>query len=183
MRFDLVDLHLFVAVADSRSITQGAARCNLALASASARIKGLEEALGVALLTRGRRGVAPTAAGENLLGHAREILDANDRAVLALNGDVLAGPVRLGVAEDFAESLLSGVLADFSASDPDANVQVRAGGSVELLELMQSGQMLAPSTVSAGQLGVPSRSAWRSSRFTAARVFGVTLAIAISAIV
>jgi DNA-binding transcriptional LysR family regulator len=74
MRFDLVDLQLFVAVADSRSITQGAARCNLALASASARIKGLEEALGVALLTRGRRGVAPTAAGENMLGHARGVL-------------------------------------------------------------------------------------------------------------
>ena len=86
MRFDLVDLHLFVAVADSRSITQGAARCNLALASASARIKGLEEALGVALLTRGRRGVAPTAAGENLLGHARVVL----QDVEIMRGDLAA---------------------------------------------------------------------------------------------
>ena len=86
MRFDLVDLHLFVAVADSRSITQGAARRNLALASASARIKGLEEALGVALLTRGRRGVAPTAAGENLLGHARVVL----QDVEIMRGDLAA---------------------------------------------------------------------------------------------
>jgi DNA-binding transcriptional LysR family regulator len=86
MRFDLVDLHLFVAVADSRSITQGAARCNLALASARARIKGLEEALGVALLTRGRRGVAPTAAGENLLGHARVVL----QDVEIMRGDLAA---------------------------------------------------------------------------------------------
>ena len=86
MRFDLVDLQLFVAVADSRSITQGAARCNLALASASARIKGLEEALGVALLTRGRRGVAPTAAGENLLGHARVVL----QDVEIMRGDLAA---------------------------------------------------------------------------------------------
>jgi DNA-binding transcriptional LysR family regulator len=86
MRFDLVDLQLFVAVADSRSITQGASRCNLALASASARIKGLEEALGVALLTRGRRGVAPTAAGENLLGHARVVL----QDVEIMRGDLAA---------------------------------------------------------------------------------------------
>ena len=86
MRFDLVDLQLFVAVADCRSITQGAARCNLALASASARIKGLEEALGVALLTRGRRGVAPTAAGENLLGHARVVL----QDVEIMRGDLAA---------------------------------------------------------------------------------------------
>ena len=42
MRFDLVDLQLFIAVADARSITQGALRAHLALASASARIKGLE---------------------------------------------------------------------------------------------------------------------------------------------
>jgi DNA-binding transcriptional LysR family regulator len=42
MRFDLVDLQLFIAVADARSITGGAMRAHLALASASARIKGLE---------------------------------------------------------------------------------------------------------------------------------------------
>ena len=45
MRFDLVDLQLFIAVAETRSITNGANRVHLALASASARIKGLEAAL------------------------------------------------------------------------------------------------------------------------------------------
>src|SRR6202166_3962871 len=66
MRFDLVDLQLFVAVAETRSITNGAQRVHLALASASARIKGLEAALGVSLLRRGRRGGELTAAGEAL---------------------------------------------------------------------------------------------------------------------
>jgi DNA-binding transcriptional LysR family regulator len=47
MHFDLVDLQLFIAVSDSGSITGGAMRANLALASASARIKGLEADLGV----------------------------------------------------------------------------------------------------------------------------------------
>ena len=47
MQFDLVDLRLFMAVADDRSITRGAARVHLALASASARIKAMEETLGV----------------------------------------------------------------------------------------------------------------------------------------
>jgi DNA-binding transcriptional LysR family regulator len=42
MRFDLIDLQLFIAVADTRSITRGALAVHLALASASARIKGLE---------------------------------------------------------------------------------------------------------------------------------------------
>jgi len=86
MRFDLVDLQLFVAVAETRSITNGAQRVHLALASASERIKGLEEALGVALLTRGRRGVELTPAGENLLDHARVVL----HNVEAMRGDLLA---------------------------------------------------------------------------------------------
>ena len=46
MRFDLVDLQLFIAVAEARSITGGAGRADLAMASAGARIKGLEAALG-----------------------------------------------------------------------------------------------------------------------------------------
>ncbi len=63
VRFDLVDLSLFVAIAEDRSITHGAERSALALASASARVKRLEAALGVALLRRLRRGVELTPAG------------------------------------------------------------------------------------------------------------------------
>lgn len=86
MRFDLVDLRLFVAVAEARSITHGAERSALALASASARIKGMEVALGVPLLRRERRGVELTAAGESLLDHARIVL----HDVEALQGDLAA---------------------------------------------------------------------------------------------
>src|SRR5205814_9477667 len=86
MRFDLVDLQLFIAVADARSITGGADRAHLALASASERIKGLEDALGVALFKRVRRGVELTAAGESLLDHARVVM----HNVEAMRGD-LAG--------------------------------------------------------------------------------------------
>jgi len=70
MRFDLVDLRLFLHVADTASITHGAERSHLALASASARIRGMEETLGVDLLKRGRRGVALTPAMLNLAASA-----------------------------------------------------------------------------------------------------------------
>jgi Bacterial regulatory helix-turn-helix protein, lysR family len=58
MRFDLVDLRLFLHIADAHSITHGARRANLALASGSERIRGMEKLLGVALLIRDRRGVS-----------------------------------------------------------------------------------------------------------------------------
>jgi DNA-binding transcriptional LysR family regulator len=97
MRFDLVDLRLFLQVAEARSITHGARRANLALASASERIRGMEQKLGVALLTRDRRGVSLTPAGQSVVDHARLIL----RQVESLKGELgvhargLTGTVRV----------------------------------------------------------------------------------------
>ena len=79
MRFDLVDLRLFLHVADAHSITHGARRANLALASASERIRGMEKMLGVALLIRDRHGVSLSPAGQCLLEHARLIVQQAER--------------------------------------------------------------------------------------------------------
>src|SRR5256885_8294872 len=74
MRFDITDLSLFRHVVEAGSITHGAERAHLALAAASTRIRQMEEALGAALLVRGRGGVTPTQAGRTLLQHPRTIL-------------------------------------------------------------------------------------------------------------
>ena len=60
MAYDLTDLELFLQVVDRGSITQGAERAHLSLASASARITAVEKALGAKLLDRHRRGVVPS---------------------------------------------------------------------------------------------------------------------------
>jgi DNA-binding transcriptional LysR family regulator len=86
MHFDLTDLRLFAAIAETRSITHGAGRVALVLASASARIKALEATLGVTLLERQQRGVRLTAAGESLLDHARIVL----HQVAAMQGELAA---------------------------------------------------------------------------------------------
>jgi DNA-binding transcriptional LysR family regulator len=141
MRFDLVDLQLFVAVADARSITGGADRAHLALASASERIKGLEAALGVALFKRGRRGVALTAAGESLLDHARIIL----HNVEAMRGDVsrFASGVRasvhllantVGLSEHLPKAL-----ATFLREYPDISVDVEERESTDIAAAIASG--------------------------------------------
>ncbi|WP_455918534.1 LysR family transcriptional regulator [Ensifer canadensis] len=74
MRFDLIDLRLFLAVVEAGSITHGAGVANLSLAAASERLRGMEDKGGVQLLARGRRGVTTTAAGEALAHHARLVL-------------------------------------------------------------------------------------------------------------
>ncbi|MGY3448201.1 LysR family transcriptional regulator [Bradyrhizobium sp. USDA 4353] len=142
MRFDLVDLRLFIAVAEARSITGGADRAHLALASASARIKGLEDAFGVALFKRGRRGVDLTAAGESLLEHARIIMANVETMQGELSGfasgqranvQLLANTV--GLAEHLPRAL-----ASFLRENPDINVDVEERESTEIAEAIASGR-------------------------------------------
>src|SRR6516164_799538 len=80
MRFDFADLRLFLFVVEAASITHGAARAGMALASASERIRLMEESLGAALLDRHRRGVRVTPAGAALasraIGHSTVGADA-----------------------------------------------------------------------------------------------------------
>ena len=79
MRFDLTDLRLFLHVQETGSITAGARRSNMTLASASERVRGMEDTLGVPLLLRGPRGAEPTPAGRTLAHHARLVLAQMDR--------------------------------------------------------------------------------------------------------
>jgi DNA-binding transcriptional LysR family regulator len=141
MRFDLVDLQLFIAVADSRSITGGAQQVHLALASASARIKGLEQAFGVALLKRGRRGIELTSAGESLLDHARVVMHEVD----ALRGDLgaYASGARASVHMLANTSVLSEhlprALAAFLREYPAIDVDVEERESADIAAAIASG--------------------------------------------
>src|SRR5262245_66544911 len=71
MAYDLTDLELFLQVVDQGSITQGADRAHLSLASASARITAMEKALGARLLDRHRRGVVTSTTRRLLVTHPR----------------------------------------------------------------------------------------------------------------
>ena len=141
MRFDLVDLQLFIAVADSRSITGGALQVHLALASASARIKGLEQAFGVALLKRGRRGIELTSAGESLLDHARIVMHEVD----ALRGDLGAyasgarASVHMLANTSGISEHLPRALAAFLREYPDIDVDVEERESTDIAAAIASG--------------------------------------------
>jgi DNA-binding transcriptional LysR family regulator len=141
MHFDLVDLRLFIAVADSGSITRGASRAHLALASASARIKALEAAVGIALLKRGRRGVELTAAGQSLLDHARIIMHNVD----AMQGDLMGfargmkATLRLLANTSGLSEYLPKVLAAFLAQHPHLSIDVEERESTDIASAIATG--------------------------------------------
>jgi len=141
VRFDLVDLQLFVAVADSGSITHGATRAHLALASASARIKGLESGLGVSLFRRRRRGVELTAAGESLRDHARLIM----QNVAMMQGDLAAfasgvkASVHLLANTSGLSEHLPRALAAFLRENPDISLDVEERESTDIVGAIAGG--------------------------------------------
>jgi DNA-binding transcriptional LysR family regulator len=141
MRFDLVDLQLFIAVADARSITHGADRAHLALASASERIKGLEHAFGVPLFKRVRRGVELTAAGESLLDHARLVIQNVEtmRGDLARFASGVRASVHLLATTTGLSEHLPRALAAFLRDHPDINVDIEERESADIAAAIANG--------------------------------------------
>ncbi len=141
MRFDLVDLGLFRHVVEAGSITHGAARANLALAAASARIRAMEVSLGAALLTRGRQGVTTTPAGRTLLAHARDLLDGIDRMqgeLAAFSGGTV-GQIRVLSNTNALTEFLPEVLSAFLARQTGVSVDIEERTSDEIVGLVAEG--------------------------------------------
>jgi DNA-binding transcriptional LysR family regulator len=141
MRFDLIDLQLFVHVHDAGSITGGAQRSHMTLASASARIRSLEDSLRIALLRRGARGVELTAAGRTLLLHARTVLQQIERlrGDLGEYADGLSGQVRLQSNTAALSEYLPPLLARFLAGHPRVSIDVEERPSRAIVEAVRDG--------------------------------------------
>jgi DNA-binding transcriptional LysR family regulator len=141
MRFDLTDLRLFVQVVENSSITHGAEQANMALASASARIKGMEEALGVPLLERGPRGVRPTPAGRALIHHAHMVLNQLERmrGELGKYAQGLKGHVRLLSNTIASTEFLPQPLAAFLAHHPTVDIDLEERPSHEIVQAVAEG--------------------------------------------
>jgi DNA-binding transcriptional LysR family regulator len=157
MRFDLADLSLFRHVVEAGSITHGAERAHLALAAASTRIRNMEDALGVALLTRGRAGVTPTQAGRILLQHARAILRQAERLHedLGAYGGGLAGQIRVLSNTNALTEFLPEALSSFLSTHPSVSVDLEERLSDEIVGLIAEGTAdlgIVAGTVDAGGL-------------------------------
>ena len=122
----LSDLLAFVAVARERSFTKAAAQLGISQSGLSHIVRGLEERLGLRLLTRTTRSVAPTEAGERLLrtvGPRLEEIDA-ELAGLSELREKPAGTIRITSGEHAAVAILWPALAKFLPKYPDIKVEI-----------------------------------------------------------
>jgi len=141
MRFDLVDLQLFLHVSEAASITHGAERSNMALASASERIRKMEELAGTALLERGRRGVILTPAGRALAHHARLVLHQIEhmKGELSEYAGGIKGRVRIQANASALSEFLPKVLAAFLADNPGIDVDLEENSSYQIVRSVAGG--------------------------------------------
>ncbi len=130
-RNDLSILAAFLAIAEERSFTKAAKRLAVSPSAMSHAIRGLEETLGVRLLSRTTRSVAPTEAGEQLLARLRPALTDVQDALNTLAGlrDKPAGRVRLIVPRLAGTMVVGPKLAKFTHNYPDVVLEVTADDS------------------------------------------------------
>jgi DNA-binding transcriptional LysR family regulator len=136
-RQNINDLLAFRAVARERSFTRAAAQMGVSPSALSHTIRGLEERLGVRLLTRTTRSVAPTEAGERLFASIGPRLDEIEAELAALSDlrDRPAGTIRITTSSHAAETILWRAVAKLLSSYSDLNVEISVdAGLIDIVE-------------------------------------------------
>ncbi|AML59491.1 Transcriptional regulator [Serratia rubidaea] len=130
---DLDALRSFVVGIESGSFALAAKRLCRSTSAVSAQLKKLEMQCGVALVVKNGRRLALTQHGEIVLGYARRMLALNDEAQRALQGELLQGEIRIGMQEDFGESLMPGMLGQLKRHHPGLRISARIDRNHALL--------------------------------------------------
>ncbi len=140
MRYELTDLKLFLAIAQARNLSSGAAAAHITASSASYRLKNLEQALGVPLFVRTPRGMEPTPAGEAVLAHVRELFEGIER----MHADVrrftagLKGHVRIAANSSALNGFVTAALGRFLVLNPDIDAEIEERQSETIAAAVQA---------------------------------------------
>jgi DNA-binding transcriptional LysR family regulator len=123
---DRNDLEAFLAVARERSFTRAAAKLGVSQSALSQTLRGLEARLGLRLLTRTTRSVAPTEAGERLLQTLGPAFDQIDATLAALSAfrEKPSGTIRISAAEHPVDTILMPALERLLPDHPDIRIEV-----------------------------------------------------------
>lgn len=125
-RDEIADLAAFVVVAEERSFTKAAVRLGMAQSALSQIVRRIEGHLGLRLLSRTTRSVAPTEAGERLLAKLAPMLHDIDDAIASL-GELRARPmgtIRITTVEHAAKTILCPAMKRLLPDNPDIKVEI-----------------------------------------------------------
>jgi DNA-binding transcriptional LysR family regulator len=147
---DMDILRTFIAIADTGSFTRAAEEVGRTQSAVSMQVRRLEELTGRELFLRNGRQNRLSPDGERMLEFARRIVRLNNEAMAMFRQPDVAGLVRLGTPEDYADRFLPEILAGFAQSHPLVQVDVDCASSIHLAERTRKGDLdLSLLTISA----------------------------------
>jgi DNA-binding transcriptional LysR family regulator len=141
---DIRQLRHFVAIFERGNLSKAAEAIFISQPALTRSLRNLEDELGVELVERNARGVAPTPAGERFYQHAKSILAECTRAQLDATRPEeggLVGEVAIGIGPLFAAHIIDDAVAAFCAEHPKVTITVIQGYFEELITLLELGQI------------------------------------------
>lgn len=141
MHFDITDLKLFLAISEQQSLTQGAQKAFMSAASASVRLKNLEERIKLRLFYRSSQGVRLTPAGETFCYHVRLILNQHERLHSDMQEHVkgIKGHVRIFASITAIAEYLPPLLSQYLTQYNDVDIDLREYPSPEIVRSVIDG--------------------------------------------
>ena len=163
-------LQTFLAIAETGSFTDGAARINRSQSAASLQIKRLEEIIGLTVFERHGRGVALTKCGERLLPAARDVTNKLNAVMRDFSIQGLSGRLRFGIPDDQSKKRISRIVGAFARTYPGVELEVTCALSSGFPKAIGNGSLdIAIYEVEHAPKGVEiiweEKTFWMTSRF------------------
>lgn len=163
MRYDLLSLEIFLAVAELGGVTRASQSCHLAASAVSKRISELEEKVGSKLFIRNARGMQLTPAGQSLRHYAHQLLDTLQKMEQELGeyGTGIKGHIRLHAITSALAQQLTLDIATFLDDYPQVRFDVEERSGAEVARAVSEGRaevgIVAEHTLTLGLETVPYR--------------------------
>ena len=140
-RLDSDLLRTFLQVSATGSFSKAAARIDRSQSAVSLQMKQLESLLGQSLFERHGRGVRPTAIAMRLRPVALQVVGLLDQATAELSSSALRGSLRIGIPDEYADSLLPNVIAEFARANPGVELVVRCSFSAGFADALENDEL------------------------------------------
>lgn len=134
-------LRTFLAIAEAGNVTRAAETLGRTQSAISMQVKRLEDMVRAPLFERGPRGVTLSPDGLRLVPYAQRIVGLIDETTSAMRSSPLDGPVRVGIPEEYTQTVLPRALAAFAECHPATEVTVLCGHSVQLTTAIDSDEL------------------------------------------
>jgi DNA-binding transcriptional LysR family regulator len=155
INFDMDALRAMLVGVELGGFAHAAVRLNRSPSAVSMQLRKLETQSGQKLFKRNGRGLILTEAGDVLLQYARRVLALNDEMGAAVGAITRGGAVRVGMPQDIADVILSGLLKRYAKARPTTHVEVKGGRNYTLADDVTHGRLdMALAFTPAGKGGV-----------------------------